>query len=76
MKRVVDLLWAHGVYSILDLHQDVLSPRLCGEGAPLWVNATPAALGGLLHVRRPDVADVAPPHSRHVLAPRGSPPEG
>jgi len=34
------------------------------------------ALGGLLHVRRPDVADVAPPHSRHVLAPRGSPPEG
>ena len=33
------------------------------------------ALGGLLHVRRPDVADVAAPHSRHVLAPRGSPPE-
>ena len=34
------------------------------------------ALGGLLHVRRPGVTDVAPPHSRHVLAPRGSPPEG
>ena len=47
VAAIVDLLWAQGVYSILDLHQDVLSPRLCGEGAPLWVNITNAQLGGM-----------------------------
>lgn len=45
--RVVDALWKRGVHSILELHQDMLSPHLCGEGAPLWANLTPAALGGL-----------------------------
>ena len=47
VRRVVDLFWAYNVSTILDFHQDVLSPRLCGEGAPLWVNATREALGGL-----------------------------
>jgi endoglycosylceramidase len=47
VERIVDLLWKYGVYTIIDLHQDVLSPRICGEGAPLWVKTTRAALGGL-----------------------------
>ncbi len=47
VERVVDVLYKRGVYTILDLHQDVLSPRLCGEGAPEWVQTTPQALGGL-----------------------------
>jgi hypothetical protein len=47
VEKVIDLLWKHGIYSILDLHQDLLSPRLCGEGAPVWANFTQAALGGL-----------------------------
>lgn len=34
---VVDRLWAAGIYSILDLHQDVLSPVICGEGTPPWM---------------------------------------
>ena len=47
VERVVGLLWSHRVHTILDLHQDVLSPALCGEGAPRWVNVSQAALGGL-----------------------------
>jgi len=47
VRRVADLFWAYNISTILDFHQDVLSPRLCGEGAPLWVNATREALGGL-----------------------------
>lgn len=27
---------AHGIYSLLDMHQDLLSPFFCGEGAPDW----------------------------------------
>ena len=36
-KAVVDRLWAAGVAVIIDLHQDVLSPQLCGEGSPPWM---------------------------------------
>ena len=34
---IVEKLWAAGIYSILDLHQDILSPRICGEGLPDWM---------------------------------------
>lgn len=47
VERVVDVLYKRGIYTILDLHQDVLSPQLCGEGAPEWVQTTQQALGGL-----------------------------
>jgi len=47
VERAVNVLAKRGVSTILDLHQDVLSPRICGEGAPLWVNTSHAALGGL-----------------------------
>ena len=47
VERIVDALWKHEIYTIIDLYQDVLSPRICGEGAPLWVDVTQAALGGL-----------------------------
>jgi len=44
-EDIVDLLWSHGIYTVVDLHQDVLSPYICGEGAPLWVNTSfPGAL--------------------------------
>eukprot|EP01047_Picozoa_sp_COSAG01_P096172 COSAG01_NODE_26720_length_705_cov_0.848185_1_plen_218_part_00 len=46
VERIVDLLWKREIYTIIDLHQDVLSPRICGEGAPLWVQTTREALGG------------------------------
>jgi endoglycosylceramidase len=37
VQKVIDFLWAAGIYSILDLHQDVLSPVICGEGSPDWM---------------------------------------
>ncbi len=27
---------SYGIYSLLDMHQDVLSQKFCGEGVPLW----------------------------------------
>jgi endoglycosylceramidase len=36
-QRIIDFLWARGIYSILDLHQDVLSHVICGEGSPDWM---------------------------------------
>ena len=47
VEHIVDLLWKREIYTIIDLHQDVLSPRICGEGAPLWAQTTREALGGL-----------------------------
>ena len=26
----------YGIYTLLDMHQDVLSGKFCGEGAPDW----------------------------------------
>jgi len=28
--------WAHGIYTIVDFHQDVYSENLCGDGFPGW----------------------------------------
>ena len=33
----IDVMWAHGIWTIIDLHQDVLSPATCGEGMPAWM---------------------------------------
>lgn len=27
---------SYGIYSLLDMHQDVLSEKFCGEGVPMW----------------------------------------
>ncbi|KAJ5067604.1 cellulase [Anaeramoeba ignava] len=37
MRKIVDLLGANGIYSIVDMHQDVLSPKFCGEGVPDYI---------------------------------------
>jgi endoglycosylceramidase len=37
IEAIVDQLWQSGIYSVLDLHQDVLSSNLCGEGVPDWM---------------------------------------
>jgi endoglycosylceramidase len=37
IKNIVDMLWKSGIYSVLDLHQDVLSDKFCGEGIPPWM---------------------------------------
>jgi len=36
LYAIVDLAWEHGVYTLLDMHQDGLSEYFCGEGIPPW----------------------------------------
>ena len=37
IERHIDVMWAHDIWTIIDLHQDVLSPATCGEGMPAWM---------------------------------------
>jgi len=37
VKRIVGMLWDAGIASVIDLHQDVLGPVICGEGTPEWM---------------------------------------
>ena len=37
IEEIVDMLWEKEIYSVIDLHQDVLSPEICGEGSPSWM---------------------------------------
>lgn len=40
-QRTDDLPFNHqGIASIIDLHQDILSPLICGEGTPDWMVRT------------------------------------
>ncbi|WP_323848765.1 cellulase family glycosylhydrolase [Mycolicibacterium mucogenicum] len=43
IRQTVDMLAAHGIYTIIDMHQDLYSASLGGEGAPKWATKT----GGL-----------------------------
>jgi endoglycosylceramidase len=37
VKRIVDASALRGIYTLLDMHQDVISENFCGEGIPDWV---------------------------------------
>ena len=37
IENIVDMLWSKGIYSVIDLHQDVLGATICGEGTPEWM---------------------------------------
>eukprot|EP00746_Dinoflagellata_sp_MGD_P026988 gnl/MRDRNA2_/MRDRNA2_163583_c0_seq1.p1 gnl/MRDRNA2_/MRDRNA2_163583_c0~~gnl/MRDRNA2_/MRDRNA2_163583_c0_seq1.p1 ORF type:complete len:680 (+),score=90.93 gnl/MRDRNA2_/MRDRNA2_163583_c0_seq1:90-2129(+) len=37
MRRLVDDMYAHGIYTIVDFHQDAFSEKFCGEGVPSWL---------------------------------------
>lgn len=37
IQRIVDMLAARGIYTLLDMHQDVMGSRYCGEGLPDWL---------------------------------------
>lgn len=37
MRQIVDDLYKHGIYTIVDFHQDSFSPQWCGEGIPNWM---------------------------------------
>ena len=40
VAATVDILAAHGIYSLLDMHQDVYNEAFNGEGAPDWAVCT------------------------------------
>jgi len=40
LKATVELLGKHGIYSLLDMHQDVYNEAFAGEGAPNWAVCT------------------------------------
>ncbi len=46
IQQTVNMLAAHGIYTIIDMHQDLYSASLGGEGAPEWATKT----GGLPNV--------------------------
>lgn len=35
-KQIVETLAAHGIYTLVDFHQDVYNEKYAGEGAPEW----------------------------------------
>lgn len=37
IERIIDRLHDNGIETIVDLHQDVLAPKVCGEGTPDWM---------------------------------------
>jgi endoglycosylceramidase len=40
VKSTVDLLASYGIYSLVDMHQDVYNAHFAGEGAPDWAVCT------------------------------------
>jgi endoglycosylceramidase len=34
--QLLDAAWAHGIYTVVDFHQDVYSEVFCGDGFPGW----------------------------------------
>jgi endoglycosylceramidase len=42
IQSIVETAAKYGIYSLLDMHQDVLSEKFCGEGVPAWAADTTA----------------------------------
>eukprot|EP00929_Paragymnodinium_shiwhaense_P051100 TRINITY_DN25728_c0_g1_i3.p1 TRINITY_DN25728_c0_g1~~TRINITY_DN25728_c0_g1_i3.p1 ORF type:complete len:399 (-),score=52.80 TRINITY_DN25728_c0_g1_i3:305-1501(-) len=36
IREIVDMCAKHGIYTLLEPHQDEMNPKFCGEGAPNW----------------------------------------
>jgi len=37
MAAFVTKLGEHGIYTIVDFHQDIISQKYCGDGIPAWL---------------------------------------
>jgi endoglycosylceramidase len=46
IEQTVQTLGQHGIYSILDMHQDAWGTEFGGEGAPAWATLTGGAANG------------------------------
>ena len=36
IKKITNMAEKYGIYILLDMHQDVLSEKFCGEGVPAF----------------------------------------
>jgi endoglycosylceramidase len=46
LKDIVQRAEEYGIYTLLDMHQDVLSEKYCGEGVPYWAANSSGAKEG------------------------------
>lgn len=37
MVKFVNELGAHGIYTLVDFHQDIIAEKYCGDGVPTWL---------------------------------------
>ncbi|KAL4454588.1 hypothetical protein ABPG74_021793 [Tetrahymena malaccensis] len=37
LKQIVDTAGKYGIYTLLDMHQDLFSEQFCGDGVPQWL---------------------------------------
>lgn len=37
MVKFVNELGKHGIYTLVDFHQDIISEKYCGDGVPAWL---------------------------------------
>jgi endoglycosylceramidase len=42
-QELVESAWAHGIYAVVDFHQDIYSEVYCGDGFPGWTVSDPPA---------------------------------
>lgn len=36
MVDLVNLAGQHGIYTLVEFHQDLFSEKFCGDGVPMW----------------------------------------
>ncbi|KAJ3096887.1 hypothetical protein HDU97_005460 [Phlyctochytrium planicorne] len=53
MRWIAETCQKYGIYVLLDMHQDVLSEKFCGEGVPLWAAQSWSGPFNLLGFPRP-----------------------
>ena len=41
MKKIVSQCQEKGIYVLIEMHQDILASRFCGEGVPDWLLPPP-----------------------------------
>ena len=37
MERLINMAGEHGIYSLIDFHQDLIAEKFCGDGVPTWL---------------------------------------
>lgn len=37
MDRLINMAGKHGIYTLIDFHQDLIAEKFCGDGIPTWL---------------------------------------